>query len=248
MIPDVLHLGPFPIHNFGIMLMIALLVAGWLAGKEFVRKGYPDDFGGNVLFAAALGGLVGARLWIIVEHFGEFVRDPLTFILAGGGFVFYGGLLGGAVAVTVVFRRYGVIWLRGADAAAPALAIGQAIGRIGCQLAGDGDWGRETTLPWGMAYPYAVVGWDKPAGVKVHPAPLYECFAYLLIFAYLWSRRTRPAPDGEQFGYYLLLLPAARFLIEFIRVEPVIAFGLTSAQLTGIVLVPLGAWLVWGRR
>jgi len=248
MIPDVLHIGPVPIHLFGIFLALAFLAAGWAAGREFERKGYDPALASSAVVWAALGGLVGARLWIVLDAWPEFVRAPWTFLVTGGGFVFYGGLAGGAIAVTVFFWRERIPWLRGADACAPAIALGQAIGRLGCQAAGDGDWGQETTLPWGMAYPYAVVGWDKPPGVRVHPTPLYELALYLGIFAFLWARRTRPAPDGNLFAWYLVLHGTARFAVEFLRINPVVALGLTAAQLTSVVLVAAGAGvLLWER-
>lgn len=249
MIPDALHLGPLPIHVFGIFLAAGFLAAGWIADREFERRGYGRSLGSAATTWAAVGGIVGARLWIVLDAWPEFMRDPWEFVWTAGGFVWYGGLVGGALAVTILFRREGIPWLKGADALAPSLALGQAIGRIGCQLAGDGDWGRETTLPWGMAYPYAVVGWDKPPGVVVHPTPLYECAAYLAVFAFLWRRRREPAADGTMLAWYLVLACGARFLIEFVRINPPVAFGLTEAQLTSLVLVAAGGTrLFLGRR
>jgi phosphatidylglycerol:prolipoprotein diacylglycerol transferase len=248
MIPDVLHIGPVPIHIFGIFLALAFLAAGSVAGREFTRKGYDQAVASPVVVWAAVGGIVGARLWLVLDSWGEFLRGPASFLLTGGGFVWYGGLLGGALAVTIYFRLAGIPWFRGADAVAPALALGQAIGRIGCQLAGDGDWGAETTVPWGMAYPHAVVGWDKPPGVRVHPTPIYECAAYLAIFAFLWRRRREPAPDGALFATYLVLTGAARFAVEFVRVNPRVALGLTEAQLVSLALLALGAWYLVATR
>ena len=248
MIPDILHIGPVPIHLFGIFLALAFLAAGWAAGREFERKGYDPALASSAVVWAAVGGLVGARLWILLDAWPEFVRAPWTFLVTGGGFVFYGGLLGGALAVTLLFWREHLPWLAGADASAPAIALGQAIGRLGCQAAGDGDWGKETALPWGMAYPYAVVGWDKPPGVRVHPTPLYEAAAYTAIFALLWRLRREPAPDGAILALYLVLSGAARFLVEFVRVNPRIAFGLTEAQLASLTLVVIGGWWLISRR
>jgi phosphatidylglycerol:prolipoprotein diacylglycerol transferase len=245
MIPDVLHLGPIPIHIFGICLAIAFYASGKVATLEFTRRGWDPDAASRALVYAAVGGIVGSRLWVVFEDFGAFLADPLEFLFTGQGFVFYGGLLGGAAAVTWVFRRAGIPWLAGADAVAPAIAVGQAVGRIGCQLSGDGDWGRETTLPWGMAYPHAVVGWNYPPGVYVHPTPVYETILYTIAFAILWRMRRTPHPDGTILGWFLILTATARFFVEFLRIEPVIAFGLTSAQLMGLLLVPLGMLLVW---
>ena len=248
MIPDILHVGPVPIHLFGIFLALGFLAAGWAAGREFERKGYDPALASSAVVWAAVGGLVGARLWIVLDAWPEFVRAPWTFLVTGGGFVFYGGLLGGTLAVTLFFWREHIPWLAGADACAPAIALGQAIGRLGCQAAGDGDWGKETALPWGMAYPYAVVGWDKPPGVRVHPTPLYEAAAYAAIFALLWRLRREPAADGAILALYFVLSGAARFLVEFVRVNPRIAFGLTEAQLASLTLVVIGGWWLISRR
>jgi phosphatidylglycerol:prolipoprotein diacylglycerol transferase len=128
------------------------------------------------------------------------------------------------------------------DCIAPGLALAHAIGRIGCELSGDGDWGRETTLPWGMAYPNAIVGWPYPPDVRVHPAPLYEMLAYTIVFFILWSMRKRPHPDGTVFWWYLVLAPTARFLIEFIRINPRVLLGFSEAQLISVVLVAIGGW------
>jgi len=245
LIPDNLHIGPIPIHVFGICLALAFLAAGKIAALEFARRGWDPDIASRTLVWAAVGGILGSRLWVIFESFGDFLAHPLEYLFTGKGFVFYGGLIGGAAAVTWLFRRTGIRWLAGADAVAPAIAVGQALGRIGCQLSGDGDWGAQTTVPWGMAYPHAVVGWPYPPDVRVHPTPIYETILYTLTFAILWRMRRRSPPDGTIIGWYLILSATFRFVVEWFRVEPVVAFGLTSAQLMGLVLVPLGAALVW---
>ena len=248
MIPDNLHIGPIPIHWFGIFLALALLVAGWVLSREFERKRFDSRLAWDLVLWAALGGLAGARLWMIVEAWPEFLENPLRFLTSGSGLAWYGGFLGGTLAVTWFFRRHSIPWLAGADAAAPALAMGHAIGRIGCQVSGDGDWGRETTLPWGMAYPHAVVGWDKPPGVVVHPAPIYEMLAYLAVFAWLWWIRRKPGPDGRSFAHYLILAGIARFAIEFVRINPRVAAGLTVAQFTSLAIVAIGLILLVTRR
>jgi phosphatidylglycerol:prolipoprotein diacylglycerol transferase len=239
MLPDTLHLGPIPIHLFGLALAVAFLAAGRVLGWEFGRKGYDEELASSAVLWAAAGSLIGARLWLVAEDWPSFARDPLQ-VFTGSGFVFYGGLIGGALAMTWFFRRHGIPWLRGVDAAAPALALGQAIGRVGCQLSGDGDWGRVSDVPWAMAYPYAVVGWPHPPGVRVHPTPVYESLAYLTIFLILWRWRRAPHADGAMFFWYLILASGARFLVEFVRINPVVAAGLTAAQLTSLALVGIG--------
>jgi phosphatidylglycerol:prolipoprotein diacylglycerol transferase len=245
MIPDTLHVGPIPLHLFGLFLACAFLAAGRVATRGFMRLGYSENVGGSVLTAAVVGSLIGAKLWLVLADWPAFVEDPLDFLLSGSGWVFYGGLLGGMVAVSWVFRRDGIPWLRGADVCAPAIALGQAIGRLGCQVSGDGDWGTITTLPWGMRYPHAVVGWPyKDPSIHVHPTPLYEAAAYLAVFVFLLRRRNHPAPDGTSFAWYLLLASGARFLVEFVRTNEVTALGLTAAQLTSLALATLGATLL----
>jgi len=247
MIPDTLHIGPIPIHLFGLCLAAAFLAAGQVLGMELKRKGYDADVASSAMIWAAGGSLVGARLWLVIEDWSGFVRDPLGFLFTGSGFVFYGGLVGGALAVTWVFRRGGIPWLQGADAAAPAIVLGQAIGRVGCQLSGDGDWGTVTTLPWGMAYPHAVVGWPYEPGVYVHPTPVYECVAYLAVFAFLWRRRREPAADGTIFCWYLVLASGARFLVEFVRINPPVILDLSAAQLMSLALIAAGGLRLWSQ-
>ncbi|GBD27723.1 Prolipoprotein diacylglyceryl transferase [bacterium HR30] len=240
MYPIIVQIGPITIYSFGLMMAIAFLVGGFLTSRELERNGYDPQLGATLVLWAAVGGLVGARLFLILEDPAEFLQHPLSTILSGSGFVWYGGLFGGILSTYVAVRRAGVPWLRVVDAAAPALALGHAIGRIGCQLAGDGDWGKVTTLPWGMAYPQAIVGWPYPPGVVVHPTPLYEAAAYTAIFLFLWSRRTKVAVPGSLFWWYFVLAGTARFLVEFVRINPVWWLGLTQAQWISLLLVVVG--------
>jgi phosphatidylglycerol:prolipoprotein diacylglycerol transferase len=246
--PIILRLGPVTIYSYGLMMAIAFLAAGYLTGQEMDRKGMKGELASAMVFWAAVGGLAGARLLQVVDDWGDFVRDPIRFMVSGAGFVFYGGLIGGFLAVTAIIRRYGLPWLATVDCIAPGLALAHAIGRIGCLLAGDGDWGHETTLPWGMAFPNAIAGWDYPPGVRVHPAPLYETLAYTAVFGILWAMRKRPRPDGTLFWWYLVLAPGARFFIEFVRINPRIIFGLSEAQLISLALVAIGTWRLLAAR
>jgi len=148
---------------------------------------------------------------------------------------------GGELEVAAVERDQQAVAIVALDRGEAEVLVAD-LRRLGCQLAGDGDWGRETTLPWGMAYPNAIVGWDYPPGVRVHPTPLYEFAAYTAVFLFLWSIRTRPLRDGTLFWLYLVLACGARFAIEFIRINPPFALGLTQAQVTSLALVAIGAW------
>jgi phosphatidylglycerol:prolipoprotein diacylglycerol transferase len=248
MYPIVLRLGPLTIYSYGLMMAVAFLTAGYLTSKEFTRKGFDGELASSMVLWAAVGGLIGARLLAIVDDWSGFVSDPLHSIFSGSGFVWYGGLIGGFIAVSWTIRQHQLPWLQAVDCIAPGLTLAHGIGRIGCQLAGDGDWGSETTLPWGMAYPNAIVGWPYPPGVRVHPAPLYELLAYTLIFAVLWLIRKRPYPDGTIFWLYLILAPAARFLIEFVRINPPGFLGLTQSQFISLGLMTIGAWKLFSAR
>jgi phosphatidylglycerol:prolipoprotein diacylglycerol transferase len=254
MIPDNLHIGPIPIHIFGLLLAAAFLAAGQVLGRELGRKGYDPDIASSALVWAAVGSLVGARLWLVVEDWPAFVRDPIGLLFTGSGFVFYGGLVGGALAVTFVFRKHGIPWWRGADAVAPALVLGQAIGRIGCQLSGDGDWGIASKgtpagfewLPswfFSFDYPNNVLGSGVPMPgggfpgygthlvPPVYPTPLYESMAAFALFALLWGLRKRIERPLVMFGLYMVVNGIERFLIEQIRVNAVYEFfGKTATQ------------------
>ncbi len=250
--PIIVSIGPLTVYSFGVMLAIAFLVAGNVVQRELARKGMDPELASSFVVWAAIGGLVGSRVLSFVDDWAGFVRDPLAFVFTGAGFVFYGGLIGGFVTVSTVIRRRGLPYWRVTDCIAPALAIGQAIGRIGCQLAGDGDWGQPTTLPWGMSFPNAIIGWEQwtrenglPIDVRVHPTPVYETILYGLVFLALWRRRLTPHPDGAILWRYFVLSGAARFLVEIVRVNPPIAFGLSEAQIISLTIVAIGAVQIW---
>ena len=222
---------------------------GYVTGREMDRRGLPGALASNMVFWAAVGGLVGSRLWALIEDWPEVLRDPIGMIFSGSGFVWYGGLVGGTLMVTWTIRRHRLPWLRVVDCIAPSLALAHAIGRIGCQLAGDGDWGPVSQLPWAMAYTNAIVGWPHPPGVLVHPTPMYEVLAYTGVFAVLWFMRKLPHADGNLFWWYLVLASGARFFIEFVRINPNVVMGLSQAQLFSIFLMAVGTWrLLVSRR
>lgn len=248
MYPEIVTIGPITLYSFGAMMGLGFLVATNLVGRELSRKNLDPEIASHVLVATAVGGILGARVWAVFNEWDLFLADPVGSLFSGAGFVWYGGLVGGTLGATLVFRHHGIPWLVGADCAAPGLVLGQALGRIGCHLAGDGDWGAVTTVPWGVAYTKAIIGWPHAEGVLVHPTPLYEAAAYTLSFALLWSVRRRVHTNGAIFGLYLLTAPLARFVIEFYRINPRVLFGLTQAQLFSIGLVAAGAALLVGTR
>src|SRR5215470_19462773 len=174
MYPVLFHFGPITIYSYGVMMALGFIAAGWVLGLELQRRGKDPNLASTFVLWAAVSGLLGARLLHIAEQWQAFLNDPLSLVLTEAGFVWYGGLIGGVIGVTLCIRHYGLVWSEMMDAVAPSIALGHSIGRIGCHLAGDGDWGPPTTLPWGVVYTRAIVGWDFPPGVRVHPSALYE--------------------------------------------------------------------------
>ena len=147
MYPVLLRVGPLTIYSYGLMMALAFMTGAYLTGKELTRHGLNGELASTMVFWAAIGGLVGARLFAILTDWNDFVNDPLHSLFSGAGFVWYGGLIGGFVAVSWTIRQHKLPWLVTVDCSAPGLALAHGIGRIGCQLAGDGDWRHETTLP-----------------------------------------------------------------------------------------------------
>jgi len=234
-----IHLGPVTLQSFGLMLGLAFIASGALAQRFLVEEGKPADWAYEMVFAALVGGLVGARLWSVIEHWDTAKDDLLGSLFSGTGLVFYGGAIGGAVAVGLWAWRRGVFGARMFDIAAPSLAIGYAVGRIGCQLAGDGDYGKPWNGPWAMAYPKGTV----PTTVPVHPTPVYETLTMLLVTWFLWRMRHR-VPAGGLFALWLLLAGTERFLVEFLRRNERVAAGLTVAQFISLAMIAGGAvWL-----
>ncbi|HYC57111.1 MAG TPA: prolipoprotein diacylglyceryl transferase [Candidatus Binatia bacterium] len=248
MFPVIFQIGPITIYSFGVMMALGFYFGSLVSVKEFERRGGDGEKLWNVLLWTFLAGLVSSRLLSIFNDPAAFFRAPMSEILAGAGFVWYGGFLGGALAAWLLGRRYGMSFVTLADCTAPGLAIGQALGRIGCHVAGDGDWGTVTDGWWGVAYTNAIVPWPHPEGVRVHPTPLYEAAAYTLLFLFLWKYRHRSPAPGTMFAIYLVGNGLFRFWVEFIRVEPHLAFGLTQAQVVGLLLAIIGAGILVRQR
>jgi prolipoprotein diacylglyceryl transferase len=239
-----LHLGPLSLPTFGLMVATGLLCAAYILDADFKRrKVRADAF--LIIGVAGLAGIVGARLYHVLESPAEFFADPWPFIFSRVGFAWFGGFLGGFTALALLARSAKIPLLEFLDACSPAAAAGYAIGRVGCLLSGDGDYGMPTKLPWGMSFPNGIV----PTTDRVHPTPLYEFFIWLAIAAFLWHMGTKalrgPKAKGEIFCNYLILTGVARFLIEFIRINPRSFFGLSNAQTASVVSILLGAVLLW---
>ncbi|HUO06183.1 MAG TPA: prolipoprotein diacylglyceryl transferase [Candidatus Binataceae bacterium] len=253
MIPVLFKVGPITVYSFGLMMALGFIAAGEVMNRECHRRGYDPEYASTVVIVAAIAGLAGSRIYAVIDDWQTYYHAPLTAILSGSGFVWYGGLIGGVIGVYLVSRWYGISFASTADMAAPALAIGQAIGRVGCLLSGDGDWGLPSTLPWAMEYPHAIIGWNADTvlkldehyhlvsgyfpGVRVHPAPLYETILYLGVFAILWSKRKTSYPPGRLLCWYFVLAGVARFIVEFVRINPRVFMGLSEAQLIAVAMI-----------
>jgi phosphatidylglycerol---prolipoprotein diacylglyceryl transferase len=247
--PILFHLGSVPIHSFGVLMSLAFAVAGWVMQSDFARKNAPRDLAWEIVGLGLVGGILGARLHQAVYHWPDFVSAPLGFLTTGrSGLVWYGGVAGGVIATVWPIRRKGVPYASALDSSALGLTIGLAIGRVGCHLSGDGDWGTPTALPWGVAYVNGTAGWPYPPGTFVHPAALYEMIALLGIFVVLLRLRSRVAPPGALFAIYVLLSGVTRLVVELIRTNPSVLLGLTEAQLTSIVLSGAAALWLWRHR
>ena len=249
-----LHLGPLTIPTFGLMVATALLVSAYVLQADFDRrrgqlekiKGYKgqNDEGFLIIGIAGIAGLAGARLYHVLESPGEFFADPWPLLFSRFGFAWFGGFLGGFVALIFLARRSKIPVLEFLDICSPAACVGYAIGRIGCLLSGDGDYGMPTSLPWGMSFPNGVV----PTTERVHPTPLYEFFIWLAIAAFLWHMGTKALrgakANGGIFCNYLILTGIARFLVEFIRINPRSFFGLSNAQAASLASILAGVVLL----
>ena len=221
------------IQSFGLCLGLAFLVAGWMVAKRLKELGRSPDFAYEMVFAALIGGIVGAKLWFLAENGGP--------LFSGTGLTFYGGLLGGALAVCVWAKYKGELDLVLADAVVPSLAAAYAIGRIGCQLAGDGDYGSDWDGPWAMSYPNGTVPIDTP----VHPTPIYEIIVMGGFALLLWRWRDRWSP-GTLSAIYLIGTGLERLLVEFVRRNADVFLGLTQPQLVSVAMMLVGGvWLVY---
>jgi phosphatidylglycerol:prolipoprotein diacylglycerol transferase len=236
MYPVLFRIGSFEVTSFGVMVAIAALVGLWLFRRELQRSGLPAA-AADAGIVGVIAGLVGAKLLWTVEHAAE---APLTELLfSRGGLSWYGGLIGGVGAglAYIVLRGWAVVPILAA--ATPALAFGHLIGRIGCFLVGD-DYGQPTDLPWGVAFPEGL----PPTTVHVHPTQLYEALGLGVLGWLLIRWRREGVPDAAVLGRYLVGAGALRFVIEFIRVNERIAFGLSVAHLVSIAVVILGVSLL----
>mgnify|MGYP002635050225 CR=1 FL=1 len=237
MYPEI-NLGPLTLQTFGLMFALAFIVGGVIAYKRFEELGKPADWAYEAVFAALIGGLLGARLYFVIDNSAEI--DGLADLVSGSGLTWYGGAAGGAIGVLLWAWWRKTLNLQLTDVTAPALAAGYAVGRIGCQLSGDGDYGKPWDGPWAMNYEDGVV--PTPPGVEVHPTPIYETLVMGLAAVVLWRLRDR-FRVGILFAIYLVIAGTERFLVEFVRTNDEVFLSLTVAQLSSVVVVLAG--IIW---
>jgi phosphatidylglycerol:prolipoprotein diacylglycerol transferase len=239
-----IHLGRITLGTYGIMVAAALICAFFLMRADLARRSLAID-AESIIGLTGLAGLIGARLYHLAEDPQAFFANPLPLLFSTMGFAWFGAFLGGFIALVLLARSYKIKILQMLDVASPAAALGYGIGRIGCLISGDGDYGIPTSLPWGMSFPNGLV----PTTERVHPTPIYEFLAALVIGHILWrigpSILRRERPDGSVFAYYLILSGIARFLVEFIRLNPPLLFGLSNAQLASALCFVAGVILLW---
>lgn len=243
MIPILFEIGPLKIGSYGVMVAIAFLVCTWLLRKEFQRKDFNPDWANTIIITAAISGIIGARIYFILEYFDDFIDDPLGMIFSGSGLTWYGGFILAFIAIIITIKRLPAPTLVLADLISPLLLLGYGIGRIGCFLAGDGDYGPPSDLPWAMAFPKGLV----PTDVPVHPTPIYETIFSLILFSILWKNRKRDFPAGSMLGAMFIFYGIERFVAEFWRVTPKILWGwMSMAQILSIIAILGGAsWILY---
>jgi phosphatidylglycerol---prolipoprotein diacylglyceryl transferase len=269
-----LHLGPLTLPTFGLMVATAMICAFFVMRADLKRRGIEIE-AETLVAIPSLAGMIGAKLYHVFETPRELFADPAGQLFTSYGFAWFGGLIAGIAAFIYLGYRFRIPLLTLFDAASPAAALGYGIGRIGCLLSGDGDYGIPSSLPWAMSFPNGVV----PTTQRVHPTPIYEFLAAAIIAWLLWrlgtsqaatpirqpgeksnakARRTASetlaridgasgaiSPAGTVFAAYMIYTGVARFLVEFIRINPRSFFGMTNAQTASVGSVFLGALLLW---
>jgi phosphatidylglycerol---prolipoprotein diacylglyceryl transferase len=253
MYPELFKIGPLTIYSFGLMLGLAFLTANMLLVAELKRRKLDPALGTTITMLALIGGITGAKLFHVLENWKVFLNEPFGTVFSSGGLTWYGGLLVVIALIFIYVRKKRRSMLEVADMTSPGLALAYGIGRIGCHLAGDGDYGIPTDVPWAVSYEHGTVPTaftldqfgDRIPTEWVHPTPVYELLLAVLVFSFLFRRRTKVLPLGNQFGYFLILHSLSRFLIEFWRINPRMFLGLSEAQLISIALIGWGFFLIF---
>lgn len=233
--PIIFSIGHFHLRWYSVIVMLAIGIAFWLVTREAVRKGFSKEAIYDLAVWVVMGGLIGARLFHVIDHWPDvFSKDPgRIFAVWEGGLAIWGGIVGGFVPLVIYGRRQRWNLARLLDAFAPGVVLGQAIGRFACIITGDSV-GKPTSGPFGLAYtsPEAMV---PQLGVFYTPTPVYEILLNTAIFAVLWRLRKPNLPDGALFLIYLSLYSIGRFFITFMSSYREFAFGLNQAQVMSLI-------------
>ncbi len=262
MCPRLFQIGPFTVYGYGLMLALGFIAGSYLLVHEFKRRKIDPNIANNITLIALIAGVAGSKILFLIENWSSFIIDPFGMAFSPTGLTFYGGFILAAVSIYIYGRKKGISFFIIGDAIAPGMMLGYGIARIGCHLAGDGDYGFPTTLPWGTDYsngtypPSAAFkdfpeitsrfpGGIVPNTIPCHPTPVYEFIICACMCWILWRMRKKTTPAGKLFMIYLVFAGFERFTIEFLRPNPRIVFGLSEAQLIAFILMVIGLTGWW---
>ena len=254
------------IYSYGLMLVVAFYTCYALLFKEMKRLNYDENIASDIVTSAALGGIIGSKIYYLIENLDRVIIDPYGMIFSGAGLVFLGGLMGGTLGVTIILKKNKLPWLQFADIIAPLLIIGYSIGRIGCFLVGD-DYGLPTKSIFGMSfnmgappttyesiaynYPWLdISNWNPGDIITVYPTQIIESIIGFGIFIFLWNKRENITTQGSLFFIYLIIAGMERFLIEFIRLNPKYLWivkdviGFSGAQVISLIMIGIGIYML----
>ncbi len=259
MYPILFEIGPLRIGSYGVTLAIAFLSAFLLINWQFSKNNRDVELAWDLHFLAIFGGMVGSRLLFIFENFKEFLANPLSMVFSTTGFSVLGGYVLALLLCIIRVRIAKEPFFAMADIYVPGMAIGYAIGRLGCIVAGDGCYGLPCSLPWAMNFPNGLVptlsaknsmlsaifakmypGQPIPVDISVHPTPLYESISSFLLLAVLLLYPGWKMGSGSRFAFFLVWFGISRFFVEFIRLNPFDYLGLSSSQFLSIFFVAAG--------
>lgn len=224
------------IGSYGLLLGMAFYLGFLLAEREFKIQGLDPDVAYKLLIAIIPSAIIGAKLFHIIDNFNEFLASPKDMLLSGAGLSVYGGFLLSFIVAIIIIKKEKQSILQIFDIASLSMALGYGIGRLGCHVSGDGCYGIASDSIFAVSYPGGIV----PSTAAVYPTPLFESALSFIFFFILLQLRTKEIKTGSLFFIYLALNGTARFLIEFIRLNPVVNLGLTQAQLVALLFITTG--------
>jgi phosphatidylglycerol:prolipoprotein diacylglycerol transferase len=231
-----IQIGQVILGTYGLTMGLAFVCAWMLLEANLKRYNLSGRLAVPIVFLVAVSGIIGSKLFHVLEFPTTALAHPVSRLFSSNGYAWFGGFLAAIIVLWLLSRYYNIPTMLLMDVMSPSAALGYAIGRLGCLLAGDGDYGVATSLPWRMSFPKGLV----PTAQYVHPTPIYECLAGLLFSYYLWRIAERGLPHGSILARYLLLTGTARFLVEFIRLNPRTILGLSNAQVASLLCVVVG--------